>query len=368
MTEALEAQEASLSGTDEVLPCKNIIGSPPITAREGGEKDPAIQAGLVANAWSDSVQGIIEAGVLMLESRQAFAGDAALLDEFFTQLVEMRVFTASEARRRLVSPKFSKFCAIGENQALLHREQVIGFLGPSYTTIYQLIVLWRQLPQTDEQEKLDRLVAILESAPDEITREFLSDETERLKKPRKAPDVKRSKSIELEGGAAELAGEPGEHEHRVDVVLFTPSDRDLTALATPYARGDELERRLPALQKLRERDSIGLVVVARVSALPVIAEKLLPLCGFDFRQARTFLARRPESPEVTDADVIVVLQRGEVFLRPPNDPRWFDHDVLDPVVVASRLFPDAAKRLHMFARSQAPGWKSVIGAENWSEE
>jgi len=80
MTEALEAQTALHSCDDEVLRRKTVIEAPLAAAREVGDKDPAIQAALVADAWSGTSLGIIAVGVLMMNDREAFEGDADRLD------------------------------------------------------------------------------------------------------------------------------------------------------------------------------------------------------------------------------------------------------------------------------------------------
>jgi hypothetical protein len=367
MSDAIDIQEVTPSRAEKVLRRKKMASEPLTLAGELIDADPTTQAGLVAVAYSGTKEGIIETGDLTMKSLSAFKGDADRLDSFLTGLLSERFLSEHEARLRLASPKLVKFRKIGENKDLLRNEQIFRFLTPSYSTMYQVILLWEQLSEGDSHQKLMRLTGIFESAPGEITREFLSDETERARRAAKPSEPKHTKIV---GGAGRAAApRMGRAEELlVDLALFTPSDRDLTALATPYAAADELEHRMSALAAVRERDNIGIIAVVPLSALPVIADKLLPLCGFDFGNSRIFLAHQPDSPEVTRADAIIVARRGEIDFDQLESRRWLNSDTFEPADFAARLFPDAKERLHVFARTLTPGWKSVVGSDNWLED
>lgn len=335
-----------------------------LAAEHACHTDPVMQAALVAEAWGASVQAVIRTGVLVAEALRAFAADPDRLDAFIIALVEKGVLTSHEARRRRAAPKLVKLRTIGEHEKLLKLPQIARFLAPSYTTMYQLIVLFGELAGDDEGRQ-KRLLEILEAAPDEVTREFLSDETERLKRGRKAPVVARRA-----GAGEDTSAEDGLMlQEQPQLVLITPDTKDERAITTPYATADGLEQHLPFFGQLRETDALALVLVTRVSALPLVADKLLALCGFDCRHARFFLAQPPTSAEIGDASVIVVTDRGGVHLDPPAADTWLDAaGTGDPRTIAARLYPEAASRLHVFARSPAEGWESLVGAENRSEE
>ena len=74
------------------------------------------------------------------------------------------MLTAKEAKLGLNSPKLIKLRLIGEHKDFLRREDIARFLGPSYSTIYQLIVLYGELPKGDDEEKVERLAGIVEDA------------------------------------------------------------------------------------------------------------------------------------------------------------------------------------------------------------
>ena len=235
--------------------------------------------------------------------------------------------------------------------------------------MYQITVVYGYLPEADQRrERLVRLIKILEGAPDEVTREFLSDGLERLKRGQKARAVVGAADL----ASGKLAGDnevPRTNDQAPEVVLLTPSAADERAIVTPYATPDGLERRLPHLKQLRARDNAAVVLVTKISALPLIVDKLLPLCGFDCRNARFFLAQAPASSEIGEAVVLVTADRDGVSLQPPSASTWFSaEEATDPRKLAARLYPATKSRLHVFAQSQAEGWQSIIGAENWCEE
>jgi len=149
-------------------------------------------------------------------------------------------------------------------------------------------------------------------------------------------------------------------------LLLTPKPKDLAFLRADYSDHSTLERCLPSLKLIEH--SAAVVIVTRISDLPVMANVVLPLCGFR-RLSRVLLARRPTSPDVTDAEVIVTAKRGDMRLSPPEDGIWLDNaDPITPSEIAVRLFPAASRRLHVFASGQADGWRCLVGDDSWAEE
>jgi len=101
--------------------------------------------------------------------------------------------------------------------------------------------------------------------------------------------------------------------------------------------------------------------------VPVIENKLLPLCGFR-RLSRVLLAQRPTSPDITDAEIIIMAERGKMRLSPPEDGGWLDDaGPIDSLAIAARLCPDASSRLQVFAPAQADGWRCLVGDDSWAE-
>jgi hypothetical protein len=349
---------------------KTKAGAPSIAASAAADKDPAAQALLIAAAWRGGVDAVINAGILMMQSLQAFGDDPERLDAFIAGLVEARLLTPNEARLRLVSPKLVKLRTIGEHADFLRRKEIAPYLVPSYSTIYQLIVLFRTLPEGDPEQKVNRLIGILEGCPGEITREYLSDETDRLKRSLKSYKAKQAavNQTAAESAAGDTIRDLAQTQQHFELVLLTPSERDLKRLGDNYADDDTLKRCLPLVQALQQNVNLAAVVVARECELPVIVDRLLPLCGFA-RPSRVLLARQPKSPDVTDAEIVIVAERGKVRLDLPRDGVWLDEaGTINPSAIAARLYPDAARKLHVFATARMEGWTSMIGDDSWAEE
>jgi hypothetical protein len=362
----------------DVLRSKIKPEAPPVSAAANVQKDPARQASLIATFWRQGVDSVIECGVLMMESVRAFRADPERLDSFVTALVEVGLLTSREARLGLRSPKLVKLSAIGEHADLLRHADIAAYLGPTYSTIYQLIVLFRQM-EGEHEQKLKRLVGLLSNCPTEVTRDYLSDETERLKRSRKSKQAKPSpESAELAHRADTESTARANTTYtlsglvdarlEVDLAVLTPTEQDLRALGRDYADGSALERCFPLVQVLQHNDDLALVVSARESDFPLVAERLLNLCGFR-RVNKVLLVRKQNSWDITEAEILVVAERGAMRLTPSTDCGWSDEaGEIDPLAIAARLYPDAKRKLHVFASVQTEGWTALVGADSWADE
>jgi hypothetical protein len=150
---------------------------------------------------------------------------------------------------------------------------------------------------------------------------------------------------------------------RFDLVLLTPSKDDLKRLRADYASLDALAKCLPLREHVKE--SAAIVIPARISDLPVIADVLLPLAGFK-RPTRVLLAQAPKSPDVTDAEVFITAERGIEFNAPEG---WLDD--AEPIEIAERLYRDASSTLHLFAHAKAKEAEAkesrriIVGDDSW---
>jgi hypothetical protein len=94
--------------------------------------------------------------------------------------------------------------------------------------------------------------------------------------------------------------------------------------------------------------------------------RLLPGWGFE-GISRVLLVRDPLDADVTNDEIVVLAERGPRDDDHPTDFQWLPHDeAVDAVSLASRLAPDAERRLHLFASEKRNGWATVIGEANWS--
>jgi hypothetical protein len=105
-------------------------------------------------------------------------------------------------------------------------------------------------------------------------------------------------------------------------------------------------------------------VVTRICDFPVVATKLLRLCGF--ARARHVLRVDDFSPiDVTERRIIVTAVRGKQRFVLPQ--ALAAADLMVETVIAAGLFPDTTSRLHLFALGQSPGWTSLVGDGTWLE-
>jgi len=149
---------------------------------------------------------------------------------------------------------------------------------------------------------------------------------------------------------------------RFGLVVLTPGKGDLARLQD--ANLDKLRECLPL------RDHVGgaaaIVIAAKVTDLPVVITRLLPLCDFN-RPKRILLRGQPASPDLVDAKILVTAERGDVAFREPPEI-WLD-DATDPIEVAERLY-GVSSTLHLFATAKAKKaeWRCVIvGDDAWKK-
>jgi len=348
---------------------KSELGSAAPDAKGRANLDPAAEGSQVAADWHGSAASLILACVRIKNALLTFGEDRALLDAFLAALVDGHVLSSAEAKLGRAAPKLSKLVMIGEHADLLRREEIFPLLVPSYTTIYHVTVLFEKLPKGDEEQSIKELERILAKRLGDISREFLLEQT-RLLKVKATP----KRSAVKGATAAHVSGDPPATQkpcdlikagEEFDLLVLTPREKDLAHLRADYSDASTLARCLP-LQRLTAHGAAA-IIMARMSDVPVIENKLLPLCGFR-RLSRVLLAQRPTSPDITDAEIIIMAERGKMRLSPPEDGGWLDDaGPIDSLAIAARLCPDASSRLQVFAPAQADGWRCLVGDDSWAE-
>jgi hypothetical protein len=149
---------------------------------------------------------------------------------------------------------------------------------------------------------------------------------------------------------------------RFDLVVLTPSKDELARLRD--ASLDKLSECLPMRKHVG--DAASVVIATKVTDLPVVIGRLLPLCGFN-RPKHILLRHQPASPDVIDAKVLVTAERGDIAFREPPEI-WLD-DADDPIDVAEKLY-EASSTLHLFAAAKAKkeDWRCVVvGNDSWQK-
>jgi hypothetical protein len=317
-----------------------------------GKNDAAAEATLVVRGFRSGVRAVIDACVRTNDTIRRFSDDPDSIDAFLAVLADGNVISRNEARLGKASPKLVKLCTIGAHCGLLCREEVFQYLEPGYTVLYQVIVLYNTL-QGDENGRFEKLVQILreERIP---SREALSDRTAAAKR------AKRSLGSALAAG--DSSRPEGDISHSLDLVLLTPDQRDFSRLNENYI---DPPRFCQLAHSLLAEEATA-VVVARLTDLPLIENKLLPVLGFP-GPSHVLLVREPIEANVTDAEIVVIADRKETPTAPEFS--WLSSDEsLDARLVADQLAPDAKRKLHLFAQEgpvESGGWLLVIGNSNW---
>jgi hypothetical protein len=138
---------------------------------------------------------------------------------------------------------------------------------------------------------------------------------------------------------------------RFNLVLITPSDDELKHLRADYADPETLKRCLP-LHRVIE-DDVAVIIDTKIGDLPVITSALLPLAGFTpAKRPRVLIVGQPQAPDISDARVLVAIERGVEFSAPKG---WLDD--ADAVGLAEQLYRDVSRSLRVFASTDADGWQ-----------
>ena len=303
-----------------------------------GETSPIALGDMVVTGLRSSVRRVIQACVLVAETVRAFEGDRESLDQFLDVLACSNVIPRKQARLGSKSSKLSKLRKIGDYAELLCRDEIIEHLEPGYTVNYHVTLLYDALPG-DQETRVRRLIEILETEGG-LSREFLIQQTRLAEKARRS--LSDPEADLNEDGASERGRE-------FDLILLTPNRHDLQRLGDDYVAAKAVA-----------------VVIASLSDFPIIANRLLPSCGFE-NISHVFLVREPLNADVTGAQVIVIAARG-AGSDPIPDFQWLANgESLDDAYLASRLVPIAKSKLHAFASAPADGWCSIVGEANWSQ-
>jgi hypothetical protein len=169
-------------------------------------------------------------------------------------------------------------------------------------------------------------------------------------------------------GPTKSKAQPVPHElygadERFDLVVLTPSKDDFARLRD--ANLDALSECLPLRKHVG--DAAAIVIAAKVTDLPVVIGRLLPLCGFN-RPKRILLRHQPASPDVIDAKVLVTAERGDIAFRDP--PEVWLNGADDPIDVAEKLY-EASSTLHLFAAANTKKAddprRVIVGDDSWQK-
>jgi hypothetical protein len=345
-------------------PENNLYHGTNAAAAEGAAVAAMLRAGVFNN---------IDAGVKTLEVKVKSGGDQQAFDDFAGPLVKNKFLSSFEARLGWASPKVDKLCKIGENADLLRHKRFIQYYMETgcsgYTLPYQLTVLLGQMPaDLGDDGRVERLVDILERE-NIATRQGLLHLTKQLKNAKRGPWVDLPTRTEAQPPGQISAGEtcdpPTVHvKGGSDLVLAMPNRSDMRKLREDY------ESPLPRCLQVGEAiaDDAVMIVIAKLSDLPVIENKLLPYYGFEGGALRLFLAQLPTGPDVTEAQILIVAERPSGNRTRLTEIAWpAEGETIDPLTLAAQLVPDARETLVVFASEEIDGCQSVVDGANWEQ-
>jgi hypothetical protein len=217
--------------------------------------------------------------------------------------------------------------------------------------LYRVVRLNEELPG-EYDERVERQAALF-ATHGQISRTFLINEIKKVTEDRKAP-----KETEPDPWEA-LSGQ-----RLYDLVLLTPDSRHVRRAEENY--DSNLSPRCMCMDEHVSKDAVA-IVLARMSDLPVIKDKLLAGCGFD-APWRVFLLRSPLNPDITDEEIVVLAERSSQDRLRCSELSWLADDAaVDANSLADRLVPAATNKIHVFASVRREGWDSLIGDANWDQ-
>ena len=325
-----------------------------------GETDPVSEGNRIVELFARSAQEYVAACVLIKNMLKRFPHGTPEFTQFAEVLVSARHLSESEAARGAKSGKLSKLCKIGEYADVLLLPELLRCVEAGYTVAYQACLLHEALPG-ELDTKTQALIEIVDSAPD-LTKEHLVGKTQDAKAINTDIDDDQSNAEPDEPDILQQIAQQS-----IDLILATPPRETMRLLSETLSDHSALFRCLK-FYELVAKEAV-LVVIAKIAGLPTIEAKLFPCCGFK-RFAHVLLVRQPTSADIGGADVVIVGIRGSVQPILLTSDSWLSEkdEVLDPVAIAERLFPDAERKLHVFATERSDSWSTLIGDENWSEQ
>jgi hypothetical protein len=344
------------------------------------DMDPVQEAKQVIADLGAGTRSEIDAYVRIRDAVEAFTGHRQSEDRFFAALVEGHVLPKAEADLGFSSPKLSKLCTIGDCGDMLLRPDVLPFLRPGYSVLYATVLLYEDIPGDGEEAKARELVRILSECEGPLTRDYLTDARRgvirRARTMAKTPagvdhgDVADPSPIEkaLATPAVPLVQEELADltsiitaGNKADLLLVTPSAATWRLLSESYPDPRALERALPLHEAVAPKAAV--VILAQVHNLAVAQNVLMSLCGFS-GQARVLMLRRPGSPDVTQALIMVAAARDGMTLAPIVN--WLE-EPFDLPTIARTLVPEATNKLHAFAPAIIPDWCCLVDDATWAE-
>lgn len=319
----------------------------------------------IAAKWRESVSSLIGACVDLAKGVRDFGDDRRRFIALLEPLVTARMITRNDLRLGRGSPRVSMLLKIAAWKEVFLHDDVLPFLDPEPTVLYDAANLGDQIAETDGKDKARAAVmALLRDRP---TREQLQEEARRRKNAGKNDQRGLEPAAGASGDAPPRATLGGiiAAEQRYDLAVLTPDPQQTRLLATDD-EGSGLLPFLPIVRALAEQSAAAIVVAPAVKQLAV-AQRVLNACGFG-RPAHVIETGPRESSVTTDAMTLVVAERGGMRAAlPAVGERLAYAGPADALKIAAGFYPNAKRRFHGFAPNETGGWTCLIANDTWLE-
>jgi hypothetical protein len=313
--------------------------------------------------------------VAFYTSERLFESDEAKLELFLDALVKAKVMSRAEAdarqRERSDSVR-SKLKKIAEHEAVILHPEIRQYLKPGYTRLYEIALLYEDLKEKYE-DAIDRLSGIIKRSDGQPSRAYVESERKKLRgtySPVPTAGLGGDQSDQntqiaanrldrrITDDATSPSGQLESHENAeamISALFVTPDDRDASRVSKVNIMREPACFRPGA----KVGDHAVLILRAKLrNVLPVASR--LEWCGCT-RLVGFYLLTRPEGPEVKDLEAIAIYVKGNPQINLFSD--WPTQD--DPDELTNCLLQNVSgRRVHLFAKSEMPGWESVVGEAN----
>jgi hypothetical protein len=357
----------------------------------GSNNDPLALAKEFLTHRAASVEEEVASALVLSEGLVTLQDDASKLEQFLQELAKAKVLTDAEVAEGLTGKKskstISKLKKIKENSVMILHPDVVRYLQPGYSVLYELALLCEELKEASEFALFD-LIDILNSNDGPITRRVLKKERDKLK-PAKASTIEGTFSSAQDGAdqSAEVNRSSDDREDRIgdaqDPLSIGPKDEQraipssvksevVTDAITPIAavlmtpNSDDVARLVaePSLWVGSEwlNSAVAVLLVeAKLGDLLAISDFVSSLSFA--RCSHIYLLTKPQDADLINRMVLAVFERGGASI--PSSPlKWPKEKV--GIDLANRLLDGVeGRRVHVFAEGPADGWESVVGDDNW---
>jgi len=326
---------------------------------ESDLKDAASAAARVLNHRATAVSEEISSCAVLIDGIDRFADQKSERDLFLNPLVESKVLPKADASLLFdgKDSQVSMLRKVAEHKEVILDPRILALMNPGASIYYQVLKLWE-----DVNFDITRVVSILKKKDGPVTRRFVESERALLQ----APAEKSTQNVaDSTAGSTSPSPDPdGAKEPKAEVassigavaaVLLTPTKQDVAKL-----RKDYLAEGTPACLRMEIANKAALIIATKMVDVPALADKL-ECWGFS-RISHVYLLSPPQGPDLTQAEVLAVCERGNARIKGLKDwPETKDAEELANNILGELSGP----RTHLFAKNQSPGWNSVVGEENW---